>query len=119
MDVKYDSVQDLTLTLSWNEWALLLGRKTRHFYDNSVRGVSSELEAYVFLAYSYDDGHFFANAGNIDNNLGQILIPNADFLRNPWLVNLSDKGVRFLLNGWPHGARYNGSSKLFIRAWEN
>ncbi|MDD5700139.1 MAG: hypothetical protein PHH00_03020 [Candidatus Nanoarchaeia archaeon] len=113
MNVIYDRSQDLTLTLSKEEKRLLVQRKTRDFYDNPLRGICPELEAYVYLAYSFDEGHCLANAEDIEG-LGRIHVPHADFPKYPWLVNLSGRGVRFLEQGWNHGVRYNGSNKLFI-----
>jgi hypothetical protein len=119
MNVRYNSVLDLTLTLRWDERVWLLDRKTRHFHDHSLRGVVPELDAYLFLAHSFDDGHLLANAEEIGNNLGRILIPSADLPKSPWLINLSDKGVKFLENEWPYGVRYDGSHKLFIFGGES
>jgi len=117
MDVRYDSCQDITLILTEEEKIILTEKFTAEFYENPIRGSSSALQANIYLAHSMDNSGIFKNSNNLDGR-GRILIPNPDLRADPWLINLSDEGIRHLRNGWNYGIRYNGSNKLFIRVTE-
>ena len=114
MEVKYDQSQDITLILNKVNKALLTKEKTKDFFESPLKGFSKTLEAYVFLAYSSDSSGVFSEAEDMER-MGRIVIPEPDEKGSPWLINLSDEGIRHLGNGWNHGIRYDGSSKLFIQ----
>ncbi len=119
MEVRYDSDQDLTLILAKEEEILLIREQTGDFFNNPLKGVCKTLEAYVFLAYSLDKSNILTSniltsAKNMEG-LGKILIPDPALRGHPWLINLSDEGIKHLRSGWDYGIRYNGSNKLFIK----
>ncbi|MDD5192127.1 MAG: hypothetical protein PHH54_00880 [Candidatus Nanoarchaeia archaeon] len=130
MQVKYDNDQDITLFLTAEESNALEKGPTKHFADihNSsknldkdgkgyilLRGTCMELRTYFFLGYGKDPGGFFKNASDMEG-LGKILIPESE--NSSWYINLSEKGFEHFQKGWPHGIRYNGSNKLFIKKEE-
>lgn len=117
MEVRYDSGQDLTLILSREEKRDLTEKLTGEFHEASIKGVSHDLKAYLYLAYSRDNSGIFKNSRNLDGKMGKIAIPKPG-TPDAWLINLSDEGIRHLRSGWNYGVRYNGSSKLFIRVRE-
>ncbi len=116
MEVRYDSDQDLTLTLTREEEKDLTSRLTEEFHETFIRGTSSVLGVYVYLAHSMDSSGILKNSRDLDG-MGRIVIPEPG-TPDPWLINLSDKGIEHLRNGWNYGVRYNGSNKLFVRAKE-
>ena len=113
MKVRYDSSQDITLRLTKEEEKDLTEKLTEEFHDTFIRGVSHDLQAYVYLAHSRDNSGILKNSRDLDGRTGRILIPEPG-TPDAWLINLSDEGIRHLRSGWNYGVRYNGSSKLFI-----
>ena len=124
LQVIYNQARDLTLILNRVDKILLTKEKTINFLDLALRGFCRALEAYVFLAYSRDiSGVLYIprNSSSTANDLermGRIVIPGPEDKGNPWLIGLSNEGVKFLEDGWPYGIRYNGSNKLFIKVTE-
>ncbi len=131
MEVKLNKSQDITLKLTDEEAGRLLNGPTNYFGEMHVcsnklnnhgrfyillKGLCEELNTYFYLGYSRDLDEIFSCSADSRlfeiEGMGKILIP--EFPATPFRINLSDKGITHFREGWPHGIRYDSSSKLFI-----